>query len=80
LEIDMRHASRLGVAAVAQGEDVFLDGPDDGLEMTVERLELPPGVDVASSNDALAAYDAPEPSAFARSLSLVVLVLAMRRR
>lgn len=66
--------------AFANGDDARLDGPNGGLEMTIERIEVPLGVDVESEAGALAAYNVPEPGAVAATVLALVSLLSLRRR
>lgn len=66
--------------AWANGDDSFVSGPNGGLEMTVERIEIPLGVDVTSAAGALAAYNVPEPGAASGAAIALAALLALRRR
>ena len=66
--------------AFANGDDARVDGPNGGLEMTIERIEVPLGVDVASEAGALAAYNVPEPGVAATAAVALGSLLALRRR
>jgi len=77
-------------AHAERGDDVLLFGPEGGfigertegggVEMRVERLEVPPGVEIASAADALDAYHVPEPDAGAGAAIALAARLALRRR
>jgi len=72
------------------GDDVLLFGPDGGfvgertegggVEMRLERLEVPLGVEVASAAGALDAYNLPEPAPSAAAAFAIVALLGLRRR
>lgn len=66
--------------AWANGDGAVLDGPNGGLEMTIERIEIPLGVDVTSAAGALAAYNVPEPGAAGGAAIALAALLALRRR
>jgi hypothetical protein len=66
--------------AWANGDDSFVTGPNGGLEMTIERIEIPLGVEVTSAAGALAAYNVPEPGAAAGAVAALAALLSLRRR
>lgn len=66
--------------AWANGDDSFVTGPNGGLEMTIERIEVPLGVNVASAAGALASYNVPEPTAATCAALAFAALLALRKR
>lgn len=84
LEIPLTLPAEVGLfgelRAYSLFEDSRLGGPDGGLEMTVERLEVPVGVEVASAADALDAYNVPEPDIAAGAAIALAALIALRRR
>lgn len=66
--------------AWANGDDSFVTGPNGGLEMTIERIEVPLGVDVSSAAGALASYNVPEPTAATCAALAFAALLALRKR
>ena len=72
----MRFGASLGAASGA-GEYSSLES---AIVATVESLEVPPGVDVDSAANALAAYHVPEPGTAAGGASLAALALLRRLR
>jgi hypothetical protein len=65
--------------AFAASTEARLAGPDGGLEMTVERIEVPFGVEASSAAGALGAYSVPEPAATS-SATIAIAAIAARRR
>lgn len=72
------------------GDDVLLFGPEGGfagertegggVELRLERLEVPFGVEISSAAGALDAYNAPEPDAAIAAEIALGALLALRRR
>jgi hypothetical protein len=77
-------------AHAEHGDDVLLFGPEGGfigertegggVELRLERLEVPLGVEISSAAGALEAYNVPEPGAALGSLVALGALLASRRR